>query len=160
MSGPNAKITSIETLESFHQMLGTFSEDALAVLDSVNTEVQKRLRYLEFEVAGHWRREHQKWKDKYKEASKELSCARTPSGRLSAEQIRRTAKTKIRECETKLAAINEWLKRIPHELPLPQSRLLKLKTFIVNDVDKGRALLKEYCSTLREYTDIKGSIDQ
>lgn len=156
MSQKKAKISSIEVIESFHNYLSVFSEDTLSVLDSVSTEVHKRLSYLENEVAGKWRREHSKWKEKQKEAMKQLSVSNTSAGKISAQQQLRQAKAKVRECEEKLLAINNWLKRIPSELPLPQSRLLKLKTYIVNDVEKGRNLLKEHFSSLREYTEIKG----
>lgn len=156
MSQKRAKISSIEILDKFHQQLFTLSEDTLAVLDQVNTEVLKRLRYLEHELAGKWRRDHAKWKEKLRDANRELSSSRTAAGRIAAEQLRRQSKMKIRECEEKLLQISTWLKRVQNELPIPQSRLLKLKTFIVNDVDKGRVLLKEYFEKLREYTEIKG----
>ncbi|MCM8527826.1 MAG: hypothetical protein NE327_14995 [Lentisphaeraceae bacterium] len=156
MADNKAKVSSIEVIESMHQFLSTFSEETLSVLDSINTEVQRRLSYLENEVAGKWRQEYEKWKEKQREAMKELSVSRTSTGKISAEQQLRQAKIKIRECEEKLAKISEWMRRIPTELPLPQSRLLKLKTYIVNDVEKGRILLKEYFNTLREYTEIKG----
>ena len=157
MSQKKAKVSSIEVIESFHHFLSTFSEDTLSVLDSINMEVQRRLNYLENELAGKWRQEHLKWKEKYREAMKDLSVSRTSMGKISAEQQLRLAKTKIKECEDKLTKISAWVKRIPSELPLPQSRLLKLKTYIVNDVEKGRILLKEYYDTLREYTEIKGN---
>lgn len=157
MSQKKAKISSIEVIESFHNYLSVFSEDTLSVLDSVNTEVQKRLNYLEYEVAGKWRKEHLKWKEKQREAMKQLTVSNTSTGKITAQQDLRIAKTKVRECEDKLLTISNWLKRIPSELPLPQSRLLKLKTFIVNDVEKGRVLLKENFNTLREYTEIKGN---
>ena len=157
MSQKKAKIASIEIIESFHNHLSTFSEDTLTVLDSVNTEVQKRISYLENEVAGKWRREHSKWKEKQREAMKQLTASNTSVGRITAQQALRQAKAKVRESEEKLLTISNWLKRIPSELPLPQSRLLKLKTYIVNDVEKGRVLLKEHFNTLREYTEIKGN---
>ncbi len=156
MSQKRAKISSIEILEKFHQQLFNLSEDSLTVLDRVNTEVLKRLRYLEHELAGKWRRDHTKWKEKLRDANRELSSSRTSAGRIAAEQLRRQSKMKIRECEEKLQQISTWLKRAQNELPIPQSRLLKLKTFIVNDVDKGRNRLKEYFDKLREYTEIKG----
>lgn len=156
MADNKAKVSSIEVIESMHQFLAAFSEETLSVLDSINTEVQRRLSYLENEVAGKWRQEYEKWKEKQREAMKELSVSRTSTGKITAEQQLRQAKIKIRECEEKLAKISEWMRRIPTELPLPQSRLLKLKTYIVNDVEKGRILLKEYFNTLREYTEIKG----
>ena len=156
MSQKRAKISSIEILEKFHNQLFTLSEDTLTALDKVNTEVLKRLRYLEHDLAAKWRREHGKWKEKLRDANRELSSSRTTAGRIAAEQLKRKSKTKIRECEDKLQQISVWLKRAQNELPIPQSRLLKLKTFIVNDVDKSRNLLKEYFDKLREYTEIKG----
>ena len=156
MASKNAKISSIEVLESFHLQLSVFSEETLSILDSINTEVKKRLHYLEFTVAAKWRRDHAKWKEKLREANKELSISKTPSSRIVAEQQKRQSKVKIRECEEKIQQISTWIQRLQLELPLPQSRLLKLKTFIANDIDKSRVLLKEYYSTLREYTEIKG----
>ena len=156
MSQKRAKISSIEVLEKFHNQLFSLSEDTMTVLDSVNTEVYKRLRFLEHELAGKWRREHLKWKEKLRDANKEISTSRTSAGKIAAEQLRRQSKVKIRECEEKLQQISLWLKRVQNELPVPQSRLLKLKTFLVNDIDKGRILLKEYFEMLREYTEIKG----
>jgi len=156
MSQKRAKISSIETLQKFHLNLHSLSEDTLSVLDRVNNEVTKRLRYLEHDLAGKWRKEHFKWKQKLRDANREISSSRTSAGKIAAEQLKRQAKFKIRECEEKLQHISHWLKRAQNELPLPQSRLLKLKTFIVNDVDKARILLKEYFEKLREYTEIKG----
>jgi len=157
MSQKKAKVSSIEVIESFHNYLSTFSEDTLSIIDSIGTEVQRRVNYLENEVAGKLRQELLRWKEKHHDAMKELCVSRTSTGRITAEQQVRQAKAKIRECEEKMVKISEWLKRLPSELPQPKSRLLKLKTYIVNDVEKGRILLKEYFNTLKEYTEIKGN---
>ncbi len=154
MSGQHAKVSSIETLESFAVNLSQFADESTSLLDSLNTEMQRRVNYLQFDLKNHWKRELEKGREKLSEGDRNLRTATTPSGRLIAEQIRREAKDKIKVSEYKLLKINEWLRTLNHELPIYQSRLLKLKTFIVNDLDKGKFLLKEYCQILQKYTEI------
>lgn len=154
MSGQNAKISSIETLESFVVSLAQFTEDSTSALDSFNMEIQRRVSYLEFDLKNHWRKELERGRELLRDGDRQLYAATTPSGRLLAEQLRRNGKEKIKLSELKLIKINEWVRLLNQELPIYQSRLLKLKTFIVNDLDKGKNLLKEHCSTLQKYAEI------
>ena len=156
MAGRKAKVSSLTLLEMFHMHLVKFSEDTVTSLDSFNIQINKRLRMIDEKIAGKWRANLSKWEDIYREAQISLKKSSTSTGRMESEQKAREAKRKIRECEEKLIKIKEWQQKIQNELPLPKSRLLKLKTFIINDLEKSKNLLKDHIRTLQEYTDLKG----
>jgi hypothetical protein len=87
-----------------------------------------------------------------KDAFRELNSSRTSAGRLAAEQMYRQAKNHVKKSEEKIELLKKWQKRLPMELPEYQSRLLKLKTYLVNDFEKKTSLIKQHASTLHDYS--------
>ena len=156
MSG-QAKITSVESLERFYRTMLQFSEESLACLEKIRCEVIRRQQILDEKLPAKWNSELAKWKSKMKDARRDLNSSRTTTGRLEAEQLYRKAKGKVREAEEKLEKIKKWQTRLPNQLPESQARLLKLKTFLINDFEKGTHLIKSHAATLHDYTEIKES---
>ena len=154
MSGKQAKVTSVEAMEKFHSAMLEFSQEALTCLDKVRCEVVRRQQMVEHQLPARWNAELSKWRQKLKDAQKEIRYSSTSVGRLEAEQTARISKQKIRCAEEKLEALKKWNMRLPLELPEAQSRLLKLKTFLVNDFDKATSLLNKHADKLRQYTEI------
>ena len=157
MSDQKAKVTSVEALEKFHKCMLTYSEESLSTLEKVRCEILRRMQQMESQLPAHWQREHDTWKVKMKDAQRERTSARTSSGRLAAEQAYRQAKSKVKNAEEKMAAVKKWNMRLNNEIPEYQTRLLKLKTFLINDFEKGTGLLKEHAATLHEYTKVSGN---
>lgn len=135
----------------------TFSEESLNSLEKVRCEILKRRQRMETQLPAQWKREYDSWKLKMKESQAQRTSSRTSSGRLAAEQMYRQAKSKVRQAEEKIGLIKKWNMRLANELPEYQTRLLKLKTFLVNDFEKASHLIKEHAETLHEYTKINRS---
>ncbi len=154
MSQGNSKVTSIESLERFHKAMIHFSEEGLSSLEKIRCEALRRIQYIETQLPAKWNAEHSKWKQKMKDAFRELNSSKTSAGRLAAEQLYRQAQSHIKKSEEKIELLKKWQKRLPMELPEYQSRLMKLKTFLVNDFEKKTNLIKKHANTLHEYSQI------
>ena len=147
-----AKVSSVQGFENFHRKLLLFSEESLSTLNSIQCEIHRRVNIIENELPVRWQHRLQEGKEDMREAQNILRSANTASRRLEAEDVKQRAKKKIRHAEEKLEMIKKWNKKLPAVLPQPQSRLLKAKTFILNDLDKGSQLIKRHLETLDDYT--------
>jgi hypothetical protein len=151
MADKNAKISSIESIEQFHQNILTFTEESLSLLDSVKCEVQRYLHIIESEIPARIRRDISKWEHYQKEAKQEMNASRTSSGRIASEQKYRQASTQLRKAQDQLEKIKKNIQQLPALLPTPRSTLVKSKTFLVNDMSKAVHLLKHYLNILDDY---------
>jgi len=148
---------TIEELEHFRQQLLVFNEESLSSLQAVHSETSKRRHFVEYELPAKLRHEMAQWEKKLEQANHEISSS-SKVAQVAAIQIKRTALNNISELEGRLQVVKKWRQQLGQLLAEPESRLLKLKTFLVNDMDKAVGLLNEQQQILDEYTRIQGDI--
>ena len=152
MSENQAKVSSVESLENFQKSTLFFSEESLSIFDSVRCEIQRYQTMINSEIPARINHRIAKWQETLKEGKMELSTSRTQSSKVAAEQKIRLAKWKLKEAEEDKHKIRQWQMKLPAMLPTPVSILTKGKTFIVNDMNKAAASLKDHVQLLDEYT--------
>ena len=66
--------------------------------------------------------------------------------------MKRQATVRVRDLEDRLEKAKKWKQRLASLIDQPQSQILKLKTFLIQDMDKAARLLKSHADTLDDYT--------
>ena len=146
---------TIEELERFRQQLLVFNEESLSSLQTVHSEVSKRRHFLEYELPAKLRHELTHWENKLEQANHEITSS-SKVAQVAAMQCKRLALNKIAELEERLLMVKKWRQQLGQLLAEPEARLLKLKTFLINDMAKASAHLNEQQHILDEYTRIQG----
>ena len=157
-----ARITSLDDLESFRTSLIIFMGKANRALDLVGDEVKRTRYWLQNEQTLHWQQQIKRRQKILDQASQELLSARNSEFKdsLSVQQMAvRKAKAAVVEAEEKLAVIKTWCRNYDHETDPRVRKLESLRHFLENDVPKAIAYLAQAQRTLESYTERSSLID-
>lgn len=160
MSKSQAKITSIETLDTFKSSLVVYMDKAGTTLDEVNHEVRRTRHTLHNEKLFYWKMELRKRNKTLDLARSEYFSARlvnTGSGATGKQvAVRRATKAK-REAEDKLRKIKKWCRNFDSEIEPLAKKIDSLRQSLLYELPKGVAFLEQAALTLSDYAGMRAA---
>ena len=154
--GEQAKVTSLDALETIRASLIIFANRAHRSLDEVGDEVRRTRMWVENDQRLHWESEIRKRRRILDQAVQELLSAKLSNLRdnISAqENAVRKAKAAMAEAEDKLRRVKQWNRDFEHATGPLTKRLEGLRQFLVHDLPKGMAFLVQAQKTLEAYSE-------
>lgn len=106
-----AKISSIDALESFRADLIQYIAKARVALEDMEGDVRRTQTWLDTDRKQHWERELKSWMKKLHQAEQELYSANLTSPRAShafQKMAVLKARRKVEEAEHKIRVVKKW----------------------------------------------------
>ena len=151
-----AKVTSLDALESFRANLIIFMTTAHRCVDEAGDEVRKTRQWLQGEQRMYWEGEARKRKRTLEQAEADLYSARLSGLKdrtTVQEEAVRKGKRAMAEAEDKLRALKKWNRDFDHHADPLVKRLDGLRYFLDHDMPKALAYLVQAQRTLEAYAD-------
>ncbi len=152
-----AKVTSIDVLESFRVALIVFLTESRRSLDEVADAVRRTRMWLEGEQRTHWEGQLRRRHKVLQEAQAELFGAKLSPLRdetsKQQEDVRR-ARRAVAEAEEKLRNVKNWTRDYDSMVEPMTKRLEGLKFFLDHDMIKALAFLVQAQKTLEGYAEV------
>ncbi|MDB6137786.1 MAG: hypothetical protein JWO94_858 [Verrucomicrobiaceae bacterium] len=157
-----ARVTSLDQLESFRASLIIFMGKAHRALDQVADEVKRTRHWLQHDQRVVWETQVKRRQKILDQAGQELISARYSEFResLAVQQMAvRKAKAAVQEAEEKLQRIKTWSRNYDHETDPRVRKLESLRHFLEVDVPKAIAYLSQTQRTLEDYTERSAPVE-
>lgn len=152
-----AKVTSIDVLESFRVALIVFLTESRRSLDEVTDAVKRTRSWLQQEQRAHWEAELRRRQKKLQEAESELFGAKLSPLRdetsKQQEAVRRCRRA-VAEAEEKLRNVKKWNRDYDSVVEPMTKRLEGLRFFLDHDMIKALAYLVQAQRTLEGYAEV------
>lgn len=156
-----AKITSIDALESFRASLIVFLNKAHRSVDDASDAVRRMRIWLQHDQMIHWKGEIHRREKKLDQAKQELMSARISGDHDTAVLVRqqavKKAKMAVSEAEEKLRNVKMWSQNFDSTVTPAVKKLESLREFLDNDLPKATAYLANTQKILEEYAGISGA---
>lgn len=151
-----AKVTSIEALESFRSALIIFLTDARRSLDEVNDAVRRTKQWLEHEQRAKWEGQIRHRNKVLAEAQQELFGSKLSSLRTASaqkEEAVRKARRAVAEAEEKLRNVKKWTKNYDSIVEPMIKQTEGLRGYLDHEMLKSIAYLVQTQKTLEGYAE-------
>lgn len=153
-----AKITSIDVLESFRAALIVFLTESRRSLDEVSDAVRRTRAWVQQDQRTHWEGQLRRRQKKLQEAEAELFGAKLSPLRddtaKQQEDVRR-ARRAVAEAEEKLRNVKKWTRDYDSMVEPMTKRLEGLRFFLDHDMIKALAFLVQAQRTLEGYAEVQ-----
>jgi hypothetical protein len=152
-----AKVTSIDALESFRTALIMFLTDARRSLDEVTDGVRRTRVWLEQEQRPYWEGQIRRRSKVLSAVEQELFAAKlSPLREATAQQEEavRKARRALHEAEEKLRKVKTWNRNYESAFDPLTKRMEGLRHFLDHDMMKALAFLVQAQKTLEGYTEL------
>lgn len=139
-----AKVRSIEALNSFRSSLIVFRTKARRALDQAGEEVHRSRNWLQNDQKLHWQTELRRRTRAMEQAEQELVTARFSTLRNSTtmqEAAVRKARLSVQEAEEKIRHIKTWSRQFDSLVDPFLKKIESLRSYIDNDLPKAIAFL-------------------
>lgn len=150
-----AKVTSLDALESFRASLILFLTAARRSTDEVRDQVRRTRLWLQNDQRLHWEHEVRRWTKLLEQAKAELMGAKLSTLRdtSSAQQAAvLKAKRALTEAEEKLKAVKRWNRDFESAADPLVKRMEGLRDFLDQEMPKAITHLVQVLRTLESYT--------
>lgn len=151
-----ARVSSIDALESFRASLIVFLGRAHKSVDEVGDEVRRTRVWIQEEQRLHWERELRKRQRALDAAEQELLSAKLSGLRenlkLQQDAVRK-AKAAVQEAEEKIRSTKIWTRDFSHVVDPLARRLESLRQYLDADLPRAIAFLTQAQKTLTEYAE-------
>jgi hypothetical protein len=154
-----AKITSLDALETLRSNLILFLNRAHMPIDEVGDEVRRTRIWVQDDQRMHWDREIRKRGKILDEAKQELMRARLSGLRdstLAQEEAVRKAERALQEAEVKRRNVKKWTRDYDHALEPLVKKLESMRMYLDHDMPKAIAYLVQAQRTLEAYAQTGG----
>ncbi|MEO8206190.1 MAG: hypothetical protein ABI615_08410 [Chthoniobacterales bacterium] len=155
--GDQAKISSLDALESFRASLILFVHKTRASVEEVNAEIRRTSAWVQTDQRVHWEGEIRRRRKAYDQAQQELLSVRISSQKNDATlQMAAVRKTKqaLEEAEEKMRYVKRWTRDYePAVAPLTK-KLESVRQVLDHDMPKAISYLLQTQKTLEGYTDV------
>lgn len=151
-----AKVTSLDALESFRASLIVFLSKSRRSIDEVGEEIRRTRNWLQGDCRTHWETQVKKCRKRVELAEAELMSARlsefidTPS--VQQMQVRK-ARRALEEAETKLAHVKRWTRDFDNQAEPLAKKLDSLRHHLDQVMPKGVIYLAQAQRTLEGYAE-------
>ena len=153
-----ARVTSLEALESFRSHLIVYLSQVRPVLEEVTAGVVRTRGWLENDQRIHFENQIRSRSKALQEAQQALFSARLGSLKheTSAEYLLvQKAKRQLEEVETRLRVLKRWNRDYDGRVQPLVKQMEKLHTVLTNDMVKAVAYLTQAINTLAAYAEVK-----
>jgi hypothetical protein len=161
--GTQARVSSIEALESFRAALILFVGKGRRSLDDVGDEVRRTRQWLQFEQRTYWQGELRRRTKALQQAQQELSSARFSGHQESAAMARQAtvnrAQRALAEVEDKLKKVKGWSQNFDHAVDPVYKRIGGLQHVLDHDLPKAIIYLASVQRTLADYAQTAAPTD-
>jgi hypothetical protein len=152
-----AKITSVEAIESFRAALILYLSQARPALEEVSAEITRSKSWLQHDQRRFWENEMRQRRKKLDEAQQELFSARI-SNFQEATSLQQMAVNRwqrsVREAEEKLAQLKKWDRELENRSDPLLKSAEQFQTFLTMDLPKAIAYLAQVVKTLEAYAGV------
>ena len=151
-----ARVSSIEALETLRATLIVFLERAHRCIDEASDEIRRTRMWVQQDQRQHWERELRKRQRALDAAEQELLSAKLSGLRenlkLQQDAVRK-AKAAVEEAELKIRNVKRWTRDFPHEVDPLARRLEGLRRYLDADMPKALAYLTQAQDSLSKYAE-------
>jgi hypothetical protein len=151
-----AKVTSIEALESFRSALIIFLTDSRRSLDEVGDAVRRTKQWLENDLRAKWESEIRRRTKVLSEAQQELFGSRLSNLKTASaqkEEAVRKARRAVAEAEEKIRNVKKWNRNYDSIVEPMIKQLEGLRGYLDHDMVKSLAYLVQAQKTLEGYAE-------
>jgi hypothetical protein len=157
----NARISSVEAIESFRAKLIVFLGHARPVLEEVGNELTRTQNWLQNDQRRLWETELRRRERRLEEAKQELfnatlSPLQSGSSALNHMAVQR-AQRAVREAETKLGILKKWDSELENRAAPLKKQTEQLHGFLATDMVRAVAYLDQILGTLEAYRNVATS---
>ncbi len=153
-----ARVTSLEALESFRSHLIVYLTQVRPLLEEVSAGVVRTRMWLENDQRTHWENQIRRRSKELQEAQQALFSAKLGSlkqGSSAEYLLVQRAKRQLEDADDKLRTLKRWNRDYDGRvLPLVK-QTEKLQTVLANDMVKAVAYLTQAIGTLASYAETK-----
>jgi hypothetical protein len=151
-----AKVRSLDALESFRSSLIVFLTKARRSVDQVGEEMKRTRAWLMNEQRVHWMEQVRKCARKLDQVNGELMTARLSSFQdniSGQQQAVRKAKVALQHAEEKLATVKRWNRDFDRMADPLARKLETLRHFLEHVMPEGVSQIGQLHRLLESYTD-------
>jgi hypothetical protein len=151
-----AKVTSIDALDTFRAALTVFVTKARTAVDNVRDKVKRTRNWLQHEQRMHWEGEIRRRQRQLDQAKQELYSARLTkmTGTITMrEAVVRKAKAAVEEAEQKLRNVKKWNQNFDAAADPLMKKLDGFKEFLDHDMPDAITFLYRASEILAAYAD-------
>ena len=153
-----AKISSVETLETFRASLIVFLGQVRPVLDEVSGEMSRTRMWLLNDQRRHWEAELRRRERKLEEAKQELFSAtlsKFQGGTAAlAHMVVQRAQRAVAEAEAKLKLLKRWSQELDNRAAPLLKQIDQLRGFMATDMAQAVAYLDRALNALDAYRNL------
>ena len=152
-----ARVSSIDALESFRASLIVFLNRAHKCIDEVGDEIRRTRVWVQQDQRLFWEREIKRRQRVLDAAEQELLTARLSNLRDNIkfqQDAVRKAKAAVHEAEEKIRNLKIWMRDFPHVIDPLARRLESMREYLDLDLPKALAFLVQAQRTLSDYADV------
>ncbi len=155
-----ARVDSLEAIETFRSHLVRFTERAGKALDEVGDAVRRTRSWVEDEQRNHWLGEKRRRQRKLEQAEQELYSSRLSPLQdtgTEAQMMVRRARRAIEEADSKLLMLERWARDFDSTVEPLARRLDTLQDLVMTRYPKAVAQLAGIIQTLAAYAEVGGA---
>lgn len=152
-----ARVSSLEALETFRAQLVVFHEKARLSVDEMSDEVRRTRAWIEGEQRPLWEREIRRRQQLLDLAEQELMTARLSSLRENIQRQQeavRRGRQAVAEAEEKLRAVKKWTRDFEHVTSPLLRQFQGVRQILDTDFPRGLAFLAQVQNTLAAYAEL------
>jgi hypothetical protein len=152
-----ADVRSIDSLKEFRVALALFSEDAMAALGAVDTEVRRTVQWLKHDRREYWQNQIKRRREQVSSARAEVfrrKLAKTDdySPAMSEQkELLRNAEAGLQDAETRLGLVKKWEPALQQAALEYRAATRRIKTIASGDIPRAKALLDRLIDALEAY---------
>ena len=155
-----ADVRSIDSLTTFRVALGTFSEEALAALGTVDAEVKRTILWLQHDRREFWQLQIKKRREAVASARAEVFRRRlggtgdsTPAMSEQKETLRK-AEASLHDAEVRAAHVKKWEPLLQQAALEYRATTRRISNLASSDVERAMMLLNRLVESLEGYLNI------
>ena len=152
-----AKVSSLDAVDSFRTSLLIFIEKAGKALDEVGDAVRRTKYWVQEEQPNHYRMEKRRAERKLEQAEQELYSSRIQGIEnvdQEAQMMVRRARARLQEIDAKMRMIKKWGRDYDSEVEPLARRMDTLADLISTKYPKAVSQLSEMIRILEEYAQV------
>ena len=152
-----ARITSVDALESFRASLVVYLSKASPALEEISDVINRTRAWLQDDQRMHWEGQVRQRRKALEQAQAALHSARMSTLRdsITTEQMAvNRAKRLLEEAEEKLRRVKQWNREFDNVVGPSLRKLESLRAILTNDMPQAVAYLAHVVKTLDAYTGI------
>jgi hypothetical protein len=155
-----AEVHSIEAIRDLRTALALYSEDALAALEAVESEIRRTVLWLTQERPYYWQDQIKRRREQVASARAEIfrrKLQKTPEYHPSMSEpleILRRAEASLQDAEKRLTLVRKWQPLLHHAVLEYHASVRRIKDLTAADVPRAIVVLNRILEALEAYLNL------